>query len=130
MSIHSSAPQGATAQVQPRSAEPIKIQHLGLIKWKDEQGQTQRFYLMDKIAHEWRTLGQLLGLSLSKLQSIGDEYRDKPKECCRAVLGLWLDNPPDEYPITWHGLLELLEDSQLGQVVSDLSDVLDKAKLR
>ena len=121
--------QGATAQVQPRSAEPIKIQHLTLIKWKDEQGQTQRFYLMDKIASKWRTLGQLLSLPISKLQSLAAEHRDKHEECCRDVLGQWLDNPPPDYPTTWQGLLELLEDSQLGQVVSELRNVLDKAKL-
>ena len=120
--------QGATAQVQQRSGH-IAIQHLALIKWKDGQGQTQRFYLMDKIAYKWRTLGELLGLSFSKLQSLAADHRDKSEECCRAVLGQWLDNPPPDYPTTWQGLLELLEDSQLGQVVTELRNVLDKAKL-
>ena len=84
---------------------------------------------MDSIAYKWRTLGELLGLPFSKLQSLATEHRDKPEECCRAVLGQWLDNPPEEYPITWHGLLELLEDGQLGQVATELRNVLDKAKL-
>ena len=84
---------------------------------------------MDRIAHEWRTLGEVLDVPFSKLKSIADEYRGKPKECCRAILGQWLDNPPRNYPITWHGLLELLEDSQLGQVVAELRAILDKASL-
>lgn len=50
-------------------------------------------------------------------------------ECCRAVLGNWLDNPPADYPVTWPGLIELLEDSQLGQVVSELRKVLDRSNL-
>ena len=84
---------------------------------------------MDKIASKWHTLGELLGLPFSKLESLAAEHRDKPEKCCRAVLGQWLDNPPPDYPTTWQGLLELLEDSQLGQVVSELRIVLDKAKL-
>jgi hypothetical protein len=119
------AVQGATAS----RSERVKIQQLTLIKWKDDQGQTQRFYLMDSIAYKWRTLGELLGLPFSKLQSLAAEHRDKPEECCRAVLGQWLDNPPPDYPTTWQGLLELLKDSQLGQVVTQLRNVLDKAKL-
>ena len=85
---------------------------------------------MDKIAYKWRTLGELLGLPFSKLQSLAADHRDKSEECCRAILGQWLDNPPPDYPTTWQGLLELLEDSQLGQVVTELRlNVLDKAKL-
>ena len=123
--MYTLALQGATAQVQ----QQIKIQHLALIKWKDDQGCTHRFYLMDKIAYKWRTLGELLGLPFSKLQSLSAEHQNRPEDCCRAALGQWLDNPPSDYPITWEGLLELLEDSQLGQVVAELRNVLDKAKL-
>ena len=82
---------------------------------------------MDNISHEWRTIGERLDLTSSQLQSLAAEHRDKPKECCRAVLCLWLNNPPDEYPITWDGLIELLEDSQLGQVASELRKILNKA---
>ena len=117
--------QGATAS----GSERVKIQQLALIRWKDDQGQTQRFYLMDSIAYKWRRLGELLDLPFSQLESIAAEHRDKSEECCRAVLGQWLDNPPPDYPITWHGLLELLEDSRLGQVATELRSVLDKAKL-
>jgi hypothetical protein len=84
---------------------------------------------MDSIAYKWRTLGELLGLPFPKLQSLTAEHQNKPEECCRAVLGQWLDNPPPDYPTTWQGLLELLEDSQLGQIVTQLRNVLDKANL-
>ena len=84
---------------------------------------------MDKIAYKWRTLGELLGLLFSEQQSLAAEHRDKPKDCCQAVLGQWLDNPPPDYPATWQGLLELLKDSQLSQVVTELRDVLNKTKL-
>ena len=84
---------------------------------------------MDKISHKWRTLGELLRLSFSQLHSLVVEHRDRHEECCRAVLGHWLDNPPSDYPATWQGLLELLEDCQLGQVACDLRVVLNKANI-
>ena len=84
---------------------------------------------MEKITYKLRTLGELLGMPFSKVQSLAVEHRDRPEECYRAVLNQWLDNPPPDYPTTWQGLIELLEDSQLGQVVSELRTVLDKANL-
>ena len=84
---------------------------------------------MERIAYKWHTLGELLGLLHSKLQSLAADHRDKAEDCCRAVLGQWLDNPPPKYPTTWQGLLELLEDSQLGQVVAELREILAKASL-
>ena len=84
---------------------------------------------MDKISHKWRDIGGLTGLSFSDLENISEKHRGDPKECCRAVLGHWMDNPPPDYPTTWQGLIELLEDSQLGQVVSQLRTVLNKANL-
>ena len=110
-------------------SEPIQPQHLTLIRWKDDQGQTQRFFLKDRISHRWRDIGELTGLLYPELDNISEKYRGDPSECCRTVLGRWLDNPPPNYPTTWQGLLELLEDSQLGQVVSELRAILGKASL-
>ena len=101
--------------------------HLKLIKWKSEKGDTKRFYLMDHISHKWQDIGELLDISHSQLESITVKHHGDPKRCCREVLGQWLDHPPDEYPTTWQGLFELLEDSQLGQIVSQLRNIVDKA---
>ena len=103
------------------------FKHLTLIKWKDDGGEEQLFYLIDKIAHEWRTIGGLLDLGYSKLESLAEKYRDQPKECCRAVLGLWLENPPKDYPTTWQGLIDLLKHSKLSGVVTQLRKALSKA---
>ena len=84
---------------------------------------------MEKIETKWRDIGQLAGLSITQLESVAIEHRDKPTEYCRAVLGKWLENPPDGYPITWDGLIELLQDCELISVVKELKSVLSKAKL-
>ena len=120
--------QGTTGRVQPRS-EKVNSRHLTLIKWSDEQGQTQRFYLIEKIAYKWRTLGEILGFDFSKLETLATDHQNNSEECCRAVLGEWLGNPPPDYPTTWQGLLELLKDGKLGEVVSQLKSALDQAQL-
>ena len=112
----------------------IKSRHLNIIKWEDENGKIQQFYLTEEIAHKWHTIGELVGLTYSKLQSLDDEYRYRfesgvpwPEECCRAVLDLWLSNPPLKYPATWQGLTDLLEASKLDEVATELRTVLSKA---
>ena len=110
-------------------SRPVEFHNLTLIRWRDEQGLTQRLYLLENISYKWRTIGELLGLPFSKLESLAMEHRDKPEHCCRSVLGNWLDNPHPRYPTTWQGLIELLEDSQLSQIVHRLRVALDKANL-
>ena len=104
----------------------IKLRHLNIIKWEDESGKVQQFNLMEEIAHEWHTIGELVGLTHSKLQSLDHEYQDQ-FESCQAVLDLWLDDPPPKYPATWQGLIDLLEKSQLDEVATEVRTVLSKA---
>jgi hypothetical protein len=104
----------------------IKSRHLSIIKWKDESGQVWQFMLARKIAHKWCTIGELLGLTHSKLRSLDHEYRN-PFQCSQAALELWLDNPPPDYPATWRGLIDLLEDSKLSEIATELRTVLSKA---
>ena len=108
-------------------SEAVEFRSLILIRWRDDQGRTQRFYLMENISYKWRTIGELIGLSFSKLEGLAMEHHDKPEQCCRSVLGCWLENPPPRYPTMWQGLIELLEDSQLGEIVSQLRTALVKA---
>ena len=53
--------------------------------------------------------------------------RRSDEESCDAVLDYWLDNPPHNYPTTWQGLYELLEDSELSQVASNLEQAVNNA---
>ena len=84
---------------------------------------------MERISLRWRDIGELIGLSFHQLDCMAREHHNIHIDCCRAVLGHWLDNPPKEYPITWRGLIELLQDSELGQLVSELKTVLSKSNI-
>ena len=85
---------------------------------------------MERISSKWRDIGELVGLLFQQLACMAKEHRDSHMDCCRAVLGHWLDDPPEEYPTTWRGLFELLEDCRLGQVVSELKNVLSKSNVK
>lgn len=105
----------------------VRSRNLALIKWINDQGNTQRFYLVEKIAHKWKDLGVLLGLSTSMLESLTKKHQGDAFVCCQEVLGQWLESPPLDYPSTWRGLVELLEDCQLGDVATELKTALFKA---
>ena len=81
---------------------------------------------MDKIAFKWRDIGEMISLSFSEIESLGLKHHSNPEECCRSVLSYWFENPPPDYPLTWEGLMELLEDCQLGHV-SELRHALESA---
>ena len=82
---------------------------------------------MDKMSHRWRDIGQLVGVSIGQLDSISTKHREDPVECVRDVLGKWMENPPEDYPNTWSGLVELLNDCHLSTVADDLKTALSKA---
>ena len=98
--------------------------NLTVIRWRNDRGEVKKFRLKQSIMHKWRKIGNLVAprqLLEVWARRLGDE------ECCEAVLSYWLDHPPHNYPVTWKGLYELLDDSELGQVVIELRQALDNA---
>ena len=86
-----------------------------------------KFHLIEKIAYKWQLVGVLIGIEKGQLEFISVQYQNNIEECCQAVLTRWQENPPPDYPPTWGGLIELLEDSNLAEVITELKDALSKA---
>ena len=84
---------------------------------------------MERISYRWRIIGQLIGLPFSKLESVAKEHHHKPEDCCQSVLAYWLMKPPPDYPSTWQGLIELLEDCQMLVLADDLRRFIFAAKI-
>ena len=82
------------------------------------------FRLKSSIMHLiiWRDVGNLV---VPRQQVEVWAKRMDDRECCEAVISYWLDHPRHHYPITWEGLYELLDDSELGQVASDLKKAVE-----
>ena len=94
------------------------------MRWKNERGEVKKFKLKTSIIHKWRDIGNLV-VPRQQLE-VWLKAKDA-KECCEAVLSYWLDHPPRHYPATWEGLYELLDDSELGQVATELKQAVDNA---
>ena len=110
--------------ITPKRTEIVTPKHLQLIKYKDEDGVTQKYFLLTEISPNWRAIGGAVGLSFASLDNTATECHYKPVDCCRSVLGKWLNSPSDEYPHTWNGLISLLEDCELAQPAELLNKVL------
>ena len=95
-----------------------------IIRWKDESGEIRKFKLKQSIVHKWRDLGDLI-VPWQQLEVWAKEK--DAKECCTAVLSYWLEHPPHNYPATWEGLYELLDDCELSQVAAELKKAVHGA---
>ena len=89
-----------------------------------ERGEVKNFWLKQSVMHKWRKIGNLV---VPRQQLAVWAKRMDDEECCEAVLSHWLDHPPHHYPAPWEGLYELLDDSQLSQVVTELKQTIDNA---
>ena len=98
-----------------------------LLKYRDPVGgQVKRLKLVDTILNDWEEVGKILGIPQPKLAAWWTQTSHDPKRCCDNVMAHWLQNPPDEYPLTWRGLIDLLEDvDKFGALVEELKTALD-----
>ena len=97
-----------------------------VITWKDERGEVKKFWLKQSIMHRWRDVGDLVVPRQQFEVTLWANEKDA-KARCTAVLSHWLDHPPRHYPATWEGLYKLLDDSELGQVATELKQAVDNA---
>lgn len=96
---------------------------LTLLKWRDG-GEVRRLKLVDTILNDWRTIGNILGISQSKLDAWWTQTNHDPKRCCDKVLAHWLQNPPEEYSPTWRGQIDLLKDAEFSTLVQELKKAI------
>ena len=84
-------------------------------------GQVQRLRIMTEVCPKWKEMGDLMGLSACRLEAIEKNRRGEVKECCRDVFHDWLEQEGGgNYPVTWHGLCELLEDLEFSALAKQV----------
>ena len=103
-----------------------EIADLNCFKYKDTKGEIQRFYIMNKIAAQWRKIGIALKFETNCLDSIQSTCNHDVEQCCEKMLTQWLGGHVKQLPITWRTLLEALRDARMNQVADELTDLLDK----
>ena len=82
--------------------------------------------MIRSIKHKWHEMGRLLGRG-DELESISMKHQKDPESCCIDLLQKWLDGGcSSQYPVTWDGLLELLDDLEFSIVAEKLKSALGR----
>ena len=102
-----------------------------LIKWIDNNGDKKELRTYHKIAHKWRQIATRLGFELGEIESIEDNHLTNDSRIT-AVLKRWFENAKNLvnasiYPKSWQGLINLLEDTELGETAKELKSALSSS---
>ena len=98
--------------------------NLSIIKWRNDRGEVKKFQLRAACVHKWKQIGYLV-VPGPQLEAWSREMDSNG--CCEAVFSHWLDHPPPDYPVTWDGLYELLDDCELGEIAIELKRAVENA---
>ena len=96
---------------------------LTLIKWKDGT-ETRRLRIIDTVCGKWETIGILLYIPPANLELWWKQTNHDPHKCCDNVFRFWFQNPPEDYPLTWDGFIDLLEDVPFKELAEELKEAL------
>ena len=105
--------------------QDIENRFVDLIKWEDENGVKRELRIYSKIAHKWRQIATQLGFEPGEIESVRKNNPFDDSDRVTVVLGRWFDsarNLPNasRHPKSWQGLINLLEDAELGEVAEEL----------
>lgn len=94
---------------------------LTLIKWKNEVKHQLR--IIEDICNKWETIGKILYIPEAKLEMWGTQTSHDTHKY-HKVFDYWFQNPPEDYPVTWRGFIELLEDLPFKALAEELKEAL------
>ena len=105
----------------PLSDSPPTIAQLLLLK----TAAGGKIKIISRLAPHWRDLGYIMNFDPTgaEIESIEQQYRGVPKECCRAMFQHWL-NGNGVRPCSWGTLIELLEDCDQQALVEEIQSAL------
>ena len=89
----------------------------------NEHGQTQTLRILEDVCSKWRDIGDLIGLTLGRLESIDKDRRGISADCCRDVFCDWLKQEEGRrYPVSWDGVCQLLKNIKLSTVAKQIDE--------
>ena len=102
------------------------MSQLHFIRYTDSDGNDKVFRTISEIQNKCRRLGIRLGIETAKLNGIDSSLT--AEEQCEEILDLWKTRGDGEYSVTWAGLLQAMEDAELGGVAKHLRKALTMSK--
>ena len=108
----------------------ISTSLLDLITW---DGGKKKLRVYAKTAKNWKSIARKLGLedeSPGCIKNTAQRHFNDDNECVTEVFGKWLENAvglpnADQFPKSWEGLLNLLNESELGEVAKELRTAIE-----
>ena len=101
------------------------LDKLSILKHTRSDGQVQRLRIITEVCPKWKEMGDLMGVSACRLEATEENRRGKVKECCRDVFCDWLEQEGGgNYPVTWQGVCELLEDLEFSALAKQVQQLL------
>ena len=104
-------------------ASALTIDNLIRLKWMDKHKQIQKVKILEEVCSEWKSMGELLGLTQGELKAIQKDQRGVYQECCKEVFYVWFKKGKTKYTVSWDGLCELLRDMDLSALAKRLEEI-------
>ncbi len=96
-----------------------------MMKWTDEEGKVQRLKIFHELSSQWKEIGILLGFSWSELEEIETNSQKEDIKCCQLVFKDWIGGKyTKNYPKTWDGLYELMQDVEFEELAEKMKVAL------
>lgn len=98
---------------------------LTLLKREDNDREEQRLSLSKRVCSKWRNFGRRFKRDEGELDAIEQRCLGIPEECWCRLMNEWLnEGGTNDYPITWKGVIDVLEDVHCYDVARQLEKVL------
>lgn len=94
-------------------------------KYINFEGQEQNLYLIRDIQASCKVLGTILGIDSGTLKGFDILHRGDMPSLCKDILDTWMMRAPENYPVTWGGLLDALRNADLKRIATNLEKALE-----
>ena len=104
----------------------LNMSNLTFMKWTDAKGKRCTFGLVDEVSTKWNKFGLLLKMPKNVLSGLSTKNLMDAERCWEDVMQFWLDggSTNEDYPVSWEGLYELLENAKCSEVAKQLKDAV------
>ena len=97
---------------------------LQLIKYTDSKGNRDEYRPISNIQNHCKKLGERLGIDRNTIIGFDKNNVRPPSDVCEDILHEWINRGQGD--VSWHGLLQKLEEVQLEGVAKHLYSALEK----
>ena len=102
----------------------VTLPQLVVVKYKDEALNNQKVRIISSAKHKWKDIASLICTDANKVCALEKQYSD-PSDCLRQVfIDCFISNKPEKYTQDWYGLIELLDDVDLGTLAEQVRQAL------